>query len=84
MVWHNDTSQNVTLGFTLKFFDAAGFEIASALGVLALNIVNPIGMVVQAGANTTYSGTFTLTSVTSVDIANDIATMEVWAVFYWT
>jgi len=73
---NSDVSSSVTVSYHLRFFDAAGFELAR-YG----DFGDQLRTEVPAGGSTPVTGTFTITSKNSISIANQMSEMIVYASF---
>jgi len=75
MRWVNGTPSGVEISYELRFYDASGFELDRYPPVFS------ISQSVPAFDERAASGNFTLPDVTSIEAANEIARMQIWASF---
>ena len=75
-IWHNDSSVDRTISYSLRFFDSEGFQRARDFRLLG-----PLTVFVPAQSTRFVSATFGLISIDTVAEANAIVEMQIWASF---
>lgn len=75
--WENQASVQLTVVYSLRFYDPEGFEMAR------WPLLYPPQRTLHAGASAEDSGNFVLSGIQTISEANQISEMQVWASFIY-
>jgi hypothetical protein len=74
--WNNSTGSTVTVNYELRFYDSADFELDRWAFPGLLTVTLAPGETARL-----VTGTFELRSTRTIELANEIVRMQIWAAF---